>query len=287
VGRFNGDDCLFAGDRHFFDVWQSVTSAYGFEVNVEKTGFSSRWGELNSRVYDYQRHRFVGKPVLSFLRPEERSAPGCILSDVLSGVSSFRLSTQKWVVCEMMRWEISLREICLATIPRGWLSFLLKRRWFRDAVSRPPPDILESGVNRSVPVKIGPPPREPYRKMVERCTTILTDRCVSHWIGRRVRPFKRRLDRRSPRFSPQIRSPFYYHLVRRWSYVWPASLLSFFERTHPECLLSDSECLEEWMDDSPLLHVVAALETCRPRHGQKTFFSVPSQFRSEFPLGYS
>lgn len=285
VGRFNGDDCLFSGDREFFDLWRRVTNVFGLEVNIEKTGFSNRWGELNSRVYDFRRHRFVGKPVLSFLRPAEGSQPDCILRDVLAGISTFRHSVQEWIVNDLMRYEICRRKICVSEIPGRWLRSLFRRRWFREACIKEPPSIIEFGTDRSVPVVLGPPPKPEYYEWVELATAKFNERYRDGWRGVSCHPFSVRLDRVQPIPNSLPRPPSFLGVRYSWRWLWPRGLLSFVEH-RASWMLGDSD--KEWLDDHPLLHRFAVVTGVglRPKHLDEKSHFFDSSFWCDFPLGW-
>lgn len=132
-GRFNGDDCMFVGNEAFYALWKEVTSEFGLKVNVEKTGFSKSFAELNSNCYSINDDRIVAKPVLSFLK--KTNEKGEILSSILKGIKSFRMDVQLWIVNVVMRYEIAAKGINLTVIPRMWRDILLKKSWFRTAYS--------------------------------------------------------------------------------------------------------------------------------------------------------
>jgi hypothetical protein len=264
VGRFNGDDCLFPGDKCFYDQWRQVTGAFGLIVNEEKTGFSRRYGELNSRVFDYKHFRLIGKPVLSFLRPVEASQPGCVLGDILDGIRCLKSSVQSWIVMDLMRYEICRRKICVATIPSRWLATLLRRRWFRDACVKDPPSTKTWGISRSVPTILGPPPRPEFYEEVERCTVRLNLAYRDLLRGQALVPAWVRLDRTQPPQPPPPKTPWFYVVEYRWMWLWPRPLLDWVERTRPGVLSTDNDI---WVDDHPLLHRVGELKPRGSRRG--------------------
>jgi len=284
VGRFNGDDCLFSGDRPFFELWQRVTAVYGFEVNVEKTGFSPRFGELNSRVYDFWRHRFFSKPCLSFLRPVDRNAPGDILSGIVENVRTLRNDVQEWIVNVIMRYEISLREVSLSSLPARWFRSLIRRRWFRDLLGRGSSPTRATGVDRSVPVVQGPPPRPSLYPVVTSLASSLTRRHVDRFRGLSVRPFRVSLDRRSIDHSPLPRSPWRLGVIRSWSFLWPRDLYEAVLRRCPQVLLSPAECSVDWIDDHPFLQASASLGRLGVRRGCPDFRAVPDPTVSGVPV---
>jgi len=256
VGRFNGDDCLFNGDDEFFGTWTRIVETFGFVVNKEKTERSTRWLDLNSRTYDRVLHRFIGKPVLSFLRTN-RHAPGSILKSIVDGIQTFRWSVQLMIVNDMCRHEIMIRGPlsdvgCLT--PR-WRQELLKRKWFRTACLVGPAPVLSTGVRRSMETVVGPvPDSRTYRFVLEK-SAVLQRECVDLWLGKKVKPLKEKIDRvyyKSQKSSkPAGLQKIYQYDGTRWAFVWPKELLVFFQEYFPERLRSCDSSM--WMTDNPLL----------------------------------
>jgi len=290
IGRFNGDDCLFCGDSVFFETWVHVTSIFGLVVNKEKTGRSTRFMELNSHVYDSLRHSFVAKPVLSFLRPTSL-APGDILPDLLRGISSFSMRVQKWIVNVVMRYEITLRGPLagLSQIGPFWRSELVRRRWFRAACLLDAPPVKIVGVNRDLPVVVGPLPDSRCFDFVSRASADLSRDRVNEWCGKRIeRPQRITIDRtklkiwKSKWRSWRAQSVFTWGGTE-WRFVWPKELLSFFEDRFPWLLRT--RCYNKWTDDHPFL-------TTRPRFFERRRDlgwrnpAFASRFCKDWPLGY-
>jgi len=288
TGRFNGDDCCFAGDTRFFGIWRHVTGIFGLVVNEEKTGRSRRWMELNSSIFDARLRRFVAKPVLSFLRPS-RSAPGGILPDVLRGISSFRRPIQQWIVNELMRYEISIRGVStsLSEIGPRWLRELLPRRWFRVACLSGAPPSNECGVNRDLPVEVGPPPDSRFYGEISKISARLSRERVDQWTGVKVTPFLLTIDRlayrRRPRFSSYRMSSLFSRGGWRWEFIWPKELLSFVREEYPSIL--SYNCTSKWRDDHPFLtrRRVIYERTRAPSWRNPAFAST---FCSDWPLGH-
>jgi hypothetical protein len=257
-GRFNGDDCMFRGNQEFYDTWVYVTGLFGLVVNKEKTGRSRSWGCLNSTWYHYGRGSFVARPVLSFLRLDP-TKPGPILRQVLSGISSFRRSVQLWIVNSLMRYEISLRgvESDLGFLTPWWRAVLLKRRWFRCALSWGGALTSKTGDDRQGPVVVGPVPVRAAWKFVAEAHGRLEKERVEFWTGRRVRAVREKLDRREWKLrrtsSPPLKGVRYRFGGLRWKFVWPKELLEFFQDEFPELLMGS--CMWKWLDDNPLLTV--------------------------------
>jgi len=276
VGRFNGDDCCFAGNPEFFSLWREVTSTFGLTVNEEKTGISDRFIELNSHVYDAKQGSLIAKPVLSFLRPDRRS-PDDLLPEVIRGVSTLRPDVRLWVINDLMRHEIASRQINVQSLPRRWLKYLIKKKWFRIAVVNPP-DVRESGVDRSMPVVLGPLPKPELLPLITEVSCAMQQACTRWWSGRKVKPLKRELVRRSAR---ERRNPF--PPVRvvvgrpRWRFLWPKELLE-------EVIMTDgflsrhafsSEEFSLETTDHPFLHLEWTFKYFRRRHCPLPFTSVP------------
>jgi len=289
IGRFNGDDCCFCGDARFFEIWREVTSRFGLVVNEEKTGRSRRWMEMNSSIYDALKHRFVAKPVLSFLRPS-RYQPGTILPDVLRGISSFRWSVQQIIVKVWMRYEICLRGVSagLSEISPRWMSELLKCRWFRSACLDDAPPSNETGVNRDLPTSVGPPPDSRAYGFITMAAAELSRDRTELWTGVRVKPHVVTLDRQAYRNRPRLRSPRLSSRFERgeweWRFVWPTELLSFVKERFPEVLRTSSR--GRWIDDHPFLSRRRVFyETRSVTHPWKNP-AFASRFCTDYPLGY-
>ncbi|QGY72587.1 RNA dependent RNA polymerase [Plasmopara viticola lesion associated ourmia-like virus 57] len=273
VGRFNGDDCAFAGDRGFFQLWREVTGTYGLVVNEEKTGFGSRWVELNSQPFHVKRKSLVPKPVISFLRCGREESED-LLAEVLRGIRSFKRSTRAWILNVAMRHEISLREIQVSNIPRKTLDFLLQKSWFRRALQLGPAPTKTTGVERKVEMIVANPPREEIYEFVTRKSRQLQRECVDRWLGVVLCPgpgvFKRTIDRRAfyKRTEHQKTIPPAYHLhksERRWQFVWPLELFRWLEDRAPHLILDDEACKSDWITDHPFLQ-----SSCRLSKGRET-----------------
>jgi len=133
TGRFNGDDCLFAGKTEMYDAWRETTRCFGFEVNEEKTEFEHDWADLNSQCFDVKRNNFVSKNVLSFLRPKDNS-PGERLTSILQGIDGLRWDVQLWLVNVHARHIVNLKGYSPSGLPSKWVNVLRKRAWFRRAI---------------------------------------------------------------------------------------------------------------------------------------------------------
>lgn len=263
IGRFNGDDCCFCGDRRFYDLWREITSNFGFIVNEEKTGFGCRYLELNSSIFDSQRRSLIAKPVLSFLRPS-RNVPGTILPAVIEGIKSFSKSVQQWIVCGLMQYEITLRGVLpgLSSLGPWWRSVLVRQTWFRKACLCDAVPTREVGTKRTLAQMPGPPPSLSFAfSDISRAVGALQRDHVSKWLGVRVVPYEETILRtgilkwkkqnKRRRFAARLRNLFVWGGFR-WVYTWPTELLEFVEGHMPSWLDREAEN-REWMDDHPLL----------------------------------
>lgn len=229
VGRFNGDDCCFAGNRQLYRKWRLVTSIFGLEVNESKTMISNRWIDLNSQVYDMTRKNMIPKPTLGFLRPHANE-PGEILTSILKGIASFSNSTQLWIVNCVMRWEISVKGFSPSNLPPMWIGILQKRKWFRklaidgpattivkrnifekvlkkDVVFCPPGDVSPAKkkeqqrkvagleIDRDIPMVLGPPPVDGWEGVMRGLLSDVTSFRVDFWLGKKVCPVEYQVDR--------------------------------------------------------------------------------------------
>jgi hypothetical protein len=268
VGRFNGDDCAFAGTAEFFALWRQVTSTFGLIVNEEKTGFESEWLELNSQPFSVRKGRLVDKPVISFLRPR-RKEPGDLLTEVLEGIKTFKKSTRAWILNVAMRHEISLREISVSNIPSQTLRYLLSRSWFRRALQLGPAPVRTRGQARTVEMVVKNPPRSFFYPLIEQLSAKLQKECVEKWEGKKVQPLELTVDRRLfwletknvPTKNPShllIKGPL------RWQFVWPKELYHFVSEHFPQVLLTDLDCQSLWLDDHHFLTTTCSLVGRRP-----------------------
>lgn len=291
-GKFNGDDCLFNATREFYDLWVEVTSTFGLIVNHDKTGRSERWLELNSNTYDAFRHRFVAKPVLSFLL-RERDSRECLITQVIEGCSSFKSSVKEYILNVILRREISLRDINIQTIPLKWLSRLIRKAWFRNALVRGPAPIKERGVKRTVEMVVDRPPRPHFYGLIDRLAEDCRSDYIAKWKGVKVRPHEVRFRRDGIRRwwdqSPEPLQPLYRLALgqRTWRFVWPREVRDFIvaKGLFDQVTLSEEDCLHSlWIEDHPAL-------CTRFTHtfgvSPRKFRQPPElDFRAQFPLGY-
>jgi hypothetical protein len=261
VGKFNGDDCMFAGDAAFMTLWRHITAKYGLIVNEEKTGFSRRWLELNSQSYDVRAGSLVSKPVLSFLLPSRNCLSG-LLTQILEGTKSFSRSVTKRVL-GVMRYEISARGVVedLSSLTPYWRKVLVRFRWFRAAALLGGAPVTRVGVDRSLPVEVGPPPYPAwYPRVNEWSAKIARDR-VKEWKGVRIRsPLTQTLDMKAFRAARKLPCPGSLYLRKfvwigfEWAFVWPKELLRDFRDFFPQALMTRRDCIRtKWLEDHPFL----------------------------------
>jgi len=290
-GKFNGDDCLFNANQQFYDLWVEVTSTFGLVVNHEKTGRSSRWLELNSHTYDAVARRFVAKPVLSFLL-RERDSKECLLSQAIEGMASFSNSVKEYVLNVLLRREISLRDINIQTLPLRWLTKLVRKAWFRNALVRGPVPLKKRGVERKVEMVVDKPPRSRFYGLVDRLSEDLRSDYIGRWKGVKVRPVSETLVKTNIRdWIDQKREPTMplYRLKlgpRRWRFVWPKEILDFLKRRgfYDHVILTDEECESVWLDDHRALKSEFTHSWSKP----PILYPQPPvlDYRTEYPVGY-
>jgi len=270
VGRFNGDDCLFAGDDDFYRTWRDITSHFGLIVNERKTGRSRVWCCLNSTWYSRTIKRIIPKPVLSFFRIDRRE-PGEILSSVIRGLSSFKSDLTVATICQVMRHEICIRGVAesLSSIPAHWRRFLLRKRWFRNAVMAPPSLGRTCGIIREYEYTVSAVPREQHRDLVDGLCEIDRQSWLKQWKGVRaddaveVSRYKGRkkskwyypgfsrviIDRKGykSRDQPRIPARTHYILGREWGYVLPLTVASGLKDNFP--FIFYTLCNTKWATD--------------------------------------
>jgi len=277
VGRFNGDDCLFAGDRKFFALWKEVTGTFGLCVNVEKTGYSNISADLNSQRFFLRRGQLAPKPVLSFFRPYKKE-PGCLLSEVLKGIETFRGEVKSLVVNCLMRFEIAARQIDLSTLSRREYQILSKKSWFRRALTDGPAPTKKKGERRSVEMVIGPPPKASLYPIFDVMAKDVAGDMVSRWTGVPVKPEKVSIDyaayRERSSQSPSYQPPSFRTLLRgprRWSFVWPRPVFDHFMLYEERAFVTEKARRSLWIDDHPCLHVTMDLVRSRFVRGSRNF----------------
>jgi len=183
VGRFNGDDCMFAGDEAFFHLWEKVTSTFGLVVNRQKTGFSKTWLDLNSQPYHVPTSSLVPRHCLSFLRPFRNDCVD-LLGEVWKGTKEMRHSVRQYAVSVLARHEIVLRDFCVANVPRDVVAGLMKRAWFRRWRGSDPVPPIVTGVSRADIVVVAEPPREDLFSIVDEAHSEAERRRLAYWTGK-------------------------------------------------------------------------------------------------------
>jgi len=277
VGRFNGDDCVFAGDRKFFSLWKEVTGTFGLCVNVEKTGYSNISADLNSQSFFIRRGQLAPKPVLSFFRPC-RKEPGCLLTEVLDGLRTFRGEVVSLVVNCLMRFEISARQIDLSTLSRREYQILSKKSWFRRALTDGAAPTIKKGVRRSVEMVIGPPPKASLYGVFDTMAKDVAGDMVSRWTGVPVKPERVSIDYASFRErssqAPSYQPPSFRVLQRGpklWSFVWPRPVYDHFMMYEDRAFVTNKARRSLWIDDHPCLQVSVDLIRTRFVRGSRNF----------------
>nr|WAK77975.1 MAG: RNA-dependent RNA polymerase [Erysiphe necator associated ourmia-like virus 42] len=251
VGRFNGDDCMFNGNRKFFSLWEEVTSTFGLVVNRQKTGFSDTWLDLNSQPFHVPSGRLVPRHCLSFLRPFRNDCVD-LLGEVWKGVKGMKHSVRQYAISVLARHEIVLRDFCVANIPRYVFTGLMKKTWFRRWRGSDPVPPIITGVSRSCEVVVADPPREDLFSIVDQAHTESERERVLRWEGVPLEflatpvwdlsnsfdvepgPLVKTLRRQGrpplpPVISPK-RSAKKFVRVVRWQYSWSKPVLDWFER---------------------------------------------------------
>ncbi|QDB75003.1 MAG: RNA-dependent RNA polymerase [Epicoccum nigrum ourmia-like virus 1] len=274
-GRFNGDDCLFAGNRQFYHCWRMVTGTFGLRVNEKKTGVSSDWAELNSQPCLRTKKGLNPRPVISFLRPF-RKEPDGLVDEVYQGIRTLKKAVRAWVWNVAMRHEISMREINVSNLPSKTLQYLLSKKWFRRALDLGPAPVNSYGTERKVPMVVANPPRAAFYDAVTAAADKIQRETVNKWKGVRLHegpygaPARKEVDRRAfwkrDREVPSRESVWYKGKgERKWQFCWPAKLYEMFSENYPDELLSDAECMEDWIEDHPFLTTKCALVNLRPK----------------------
>jgi len=154
VVRINGDDILFAGDDLTYAEWRYYTSKVGLVVNEEKTGLSADELDLNSEIFLARRNIRVRKVNLGFLRPQ--SLHDSLLPSVMKELEKLHFKTGVYLLTGPLQRAIACRPIPASSVPRRWLRFLLKKRWFRAALyAEPTTQIKGKRLLHCVPVTNG------------------------------------------------------------------------------------------------------------------------------------
>jgi hypothetical protein len=125
----NGDDILYQSPFEGFDqIWRSVVSALGLEVEVTKTSVSGLYGSLNSTLLRWDCGRLA--PVWSprfgmFRRPDDCTSLGKTFESFLSGCPpEFRFRAGK----EFFSWHCGTLRSARVSLPSLGFRGLLARR---------------------------------------------------------------------------------------------------------------------------------------------------------------
>jgi hypothetical protein len=221
----NGDDIAFAGDAQTYSDWEAVTAHYGLVVNRQKTGFSGRFIDLNSRSFDVEKNRFLAKPVLSCLMPGDDTS--CLLTRLWEGLRMLSPGLLRSAIV-MMRHHVARREIALPSLPSRLRRVLLKERWFRAALLREPA-IEERGTPRHWPIVSRDfRPSEEYLPLYNRAHRALLRVGVKIARGNLVRPYEVKLRRtRVEEKKPPVAR---FRLRHEWSWRWTVPLLLWWQK---------------------------------------------------------
>jgi hypothetical protein len=156
-----------------------------------------------------------------------------------------------------MRHEISVRGVTSSCADLGpwWRRHLLPRRWFRAAALVGPAPVKERGVDREVPVRLGPVPIDCVLDFVSFAAAGLQQRRVDFWAGRRVKPLRREIDRSklgswSKTHGLSRLSSRFSFAGWRWKFLWPVEVLTLLERVWPSALKGSTRV---WRTDHPFL----------------------------------
>jgi len=245
--KINGDDIAFPSDPVFSRIWEGVVTHFGMRLNRSKTMISSRYIELNSRVFDTKRDRFLCKPVLTAFR--RTLTPGCVVTSLLEGLNGCKASVV-WNGLLAVRNLIRRSGVCVSTIPRPWFRRLVKCAWFREAL-RVIPEIKTRGVDRSVPqIVASVAPAEGEWRLYSLLVDTLTRATVDFWAGINVPAYRETLAKPralvvddcgcvsvgpntvkgGPSLSTCVRGVRYRQSKKFWQWVWPRAVREVWER---------------------------------------------------------
>jgi hypothetical protein len=201
----------------------------------------------------------VAKATIGFLHPLSLP-PGPMLRSVIVGMRGFSVGNTMSVI-RLMRHEISVRGVLedLGSLGPYWRDQLAKCRWFRSAALFGGASTISTGVERSIPVLVGPPPRERFYDFVTSCAARLQRDNTEKWCGVKVVAHSVKLDRLGYRRSQRRINPSF--ALRRflfsgfsWAFVWPRPLFEVL-KNFPGLFDRDRG---KWRDCHPFL-------TRRPR----------------------
>jgi hypothetical protein len=241
--RINGDDIAFCGNDVAYETWRHVTAEVGLVVNEGKTGRSRAMIELNSKTFLVDKKEFIRKRVFGWLRPFIQHADS-LLPDVLECASLFRFRTAvRMLVHPYVQEIVGRRPVSLATVPKRWFGFLIKRPWFRrvlvDGV-----ETRDTGTIRQIPMMEGPP-------LAKGCDSDLMERLigemereesvlfVAEWLGRKVKPPKSKLIPPEP--DTRVSRVVYSKGQRVGRRLWMTSVLTRLMNVCPGVFVVDGE----------------------------------------------
>jgi len=179
-----------------------------------------------------------------------------LLAEVVRGLVGFSQRNVLRVIV-MLRHEISLRGVLssLGCLSRWTRMQLVRKRWFRDAAIMGGAPTLEKGCRRSVEVIVGRPPRERFYGIVTSASARLQRENTNEWIGRRVRPLEKKLDREAYFKARRSIHPIsscrrFRWCGYRWAFVWPKILHELWKD-----LPIFDDGLSTWRGEHPFLVV--------------------------------
>jgi len=275
----NGDDLLFAGSDRLFQAWLEETKEVGFVINLKKTMVSTRYGDLNSCLYDYSQKRVVPVFDFGFLGTDSWKQPeGSLADGVFSLLPKLRFATAAWFLNTHVVQSLFARVAPpVSVFPRRWWQFLVKKRWFRSVMSLPDPVAISSGTERKLPFVLGPPLRESNKKIendIKKAERIYTRSIVREWWGvwyfkndaGFMVPITPKVTKIEKRPVVKCRSQKNIKLLRgppQWRRLWLQPVLELVEELFPELLCYTDP---DWLVDQPGLtvHVPLVRRSLRP-----------------------
>nr|WAK77884.1 MAG: RNA-dependent RNA polymerase [Botourmiaviridae sp.] len=274
----NGDDLFFSGSDELFAAWLRCTKRVGFVINLKKTLRSSRFGDLNSTTFDFKKNRFVPRLNFGFLGTNLWKEPDGTVADCLfSLVSRVRFSTAAWLLNLRPVQSIFTRcRVALTLFPRRWWQFLVKKRWFRVAMS------LDDDVKvvtaacgpsfeRKLPFSLGPPLAVSTPAMeaeIQRLERKVARASVAEWRGRYCVPPKINVKAKPLPRVRRCENVFLRRGTPVWRRLWSTPVLAYLERNFSGYFQYENV---DWVDDQPGLQVVIPLE----RKLTRTSFAPP------------
>jgi hypothetical protein len=282
----NGDDLFFAGTEQTYKAWLKETARIGFVINVAKTMRSARWGDLNSTTYDFKSSRFVRRLCFGFLGTDSWKEPeGSVVGPLFDLVSQLKFSTSAWLLnTYQVQCIFSRVNPPLSIFPRRWWQFLVKKRWFRNSLCLPDRVVEESGVERKLPLVLGPPLKVStpsmechLRKLARRVTRF----AVNEWRGHICAPIKKKIGKVAPpkrSAYPNIRLS---RGTPQWRRLWCEPVLELLKRKLPGLLEWENP---DWIAEQPDLTTYVPLKRSATRPCAYPFGPPTSFLQDSLPL---